>query len=66
MMFADDIVLLADTEKDLQESLNRLEEFCSNWDLSISIEKTKIVIFNKATCSSIFCIQFPYKTSEGI
>ena len=45
-MFADDIVLLADTEKSLQESINRLEEF---WDLSINI---KIVIFNKSTCSS--------------
>ena len=51
MMFTDDIFLLADTEKGLQESLNRLEEFCSNWDLSINIEKTKIVVFNKPTCS---------------
>ena len=32
-MFADDIDLLADTEKGLQKSLNRLEEFYSNWDL---------------------------------
>ena len=38
-----------DTEKGLQESLSRLEEFCSNWDISISIEKTKIVVFNKPT-----------------
>ena len=41
-MFSDDLVLLADTtEKGLQESFNRLEEFCSNWDLSINIEKLK-------------------------
>ena len=59
MMFADDIVLLvllADTEKGLQESLNGLEEFCSNWGLSINIEKTKIVVFNKPTCSSQFFV----------
>ena len=39
MTFADDIVLLADTEKRLQELINRLEKFCGNWDLSINIEK---------------------------
>ena len=68
MMFADDIVLLADTEKGLQESLNGLEEFCSNWDLSINTEETKIVLFNKVTCSSQFIVyNSPLaRTSEGI
>ena len=56
MMFADDIVLLADSAKGLQESINRLEEFYRNWDLSINIEKTEEVIFNKPTCGSKFYI----------
>ena len=55
-MFADDIVLLADTEKGLQELINRLEEFSSNWDLSINIEKSKIVIFKKPTCRFQFFV----------
>ena len=55
-MLADDIALLADTQKGLQELINRLEEFCSNWDLSINIEKTKIVIFNKPTCGFQFFV----------
>ena len=46
MMVADNNVLLADTEKSVQELLNRLEEFYSNWDLSINIEKAIIVSFN--------------------
>ena len=46
MMVADNNVLLADTEKRVQELLNRLEEFYSNWDLSINIEKAIIVSFN--------------------
>ena len=58
-MFADDIVLLADTEKGLQESLNRLDKFCSNWDLSINIEKTKIVVFNKPTLALNFLYTIP-------
>ena len=39
LMFADDIVLLAETETGLQNSINRLEEFCNGWELSINIEK---------------------------
>ena len=40
MMFVDDIVLMADSVKALQESINRWEEFCRNWDLlTINIEK---------------------------
>ena len=46
MMVADNNVLLADTEKSVQELFNRLEEFYSNWDLSINIEKAIIVSFN--------------------
>ena len=30
MMLTDDIVLLADSAKGLQQSINRLEEFCRN------------------------------------
>ena len=56
LMFADDLVLLADTANSLQESINSLEDFCRNWDLSINTEKTKLVIFNKLTCGSQFYI----------
>ena len=56
MMFADDLVLLADTSNGLQESINRSEKSYINWDLSINTEKTKIVIFNKPTCGSQFYI----------
>ena len=58
-MFPDDIVLLADKQKGLQEPKNRVEELCSNWDLSINIKKTKIVIFSKPTCSFQFLYTIP-------
>ena len=56
LMFADDIVLLTDSAEGLQNSINRLVEFCNGWDLSINIEKTKVLIFNKPTCSTQFVI----------
>ena len=64
-MFADDSVLLADSEKGLWESINRLKEFCGNCDLSsyINSVKTKIVIFYKLTCDSqIFVYYCPHTT----
>ena len=54
MMFTDDIVLLDDTEKGLQGSLNRLEEFCSIWDQSINIQITKIVILINLLIAPIY------------
>ena len=48
LLFADDVVLLADSEQGLQHSMNRLDEFCSTWDMNINIHKTNVVIFNKS------------------
>ena len=47
LLFADDLVLLADSIKGLQDSIDRLDEFCKAWKLNINIDKTKVVIFNK-------------------
>lgn len=46
LMYADDIVILSQSSKGLQNALNALSTYCKNWKLSININKTKIVIFN--------------------
>ena len=48
LLFADDLVLLADSEQGLQHSMNRLDEFCSTWNMQVNIQKTNVVIFNKS------------------
>ena len=48
LMFADDIVLFSKSPTGLQEKLNRLEDYCKDWCLSVNTSKTKIMIFNKA------------------
>lgn len=48
LMFADDVVLLSNSETGLKNCLKRLEQYCSKWCLKINTEKTKILIFNKA------------------
>ncbi len=48
LMFADDLVLISLSISGLQTSLNKLEEYCTKWNLNINHNKTKIIIFNKA------------------
>ena len=47
-MYADDVILLSSSAAGLQQKLDLLQTFCEDWCLSINIEKTKILIFNKA------------------
>ncbi len=45
LLYADDIVLLAKTEPKLQTMLNKLNEWCSKWKMSINETKTNVVHF---------------------
>ena len=47
LVWADDIVLLASTETDLQRMLSTLEIYCETNRLTINSDKTKCMIFNK-------------------
>ena len=38
LLFTDDLVLLADSESGLQNSMDILNEFCNAWDLKINRE----------------------------
>jgi hypothetical protein len=48
LLYADDIVLLSQSAKGLQNLLNKLKLFCDKWNLSVNTEKTKVMIFNKS------------------
>ena len=52
IMFADDLVLLADSSEGLQQSPSVLQEYCRVWQLTISTEKTKVMINSKASLST--------------
>ena len=43
LMFADDLVVVTESGRDLQKVLQALEEYCTTWSLSINVEKTNIV-----------------------
>ena len=58
LMFADDLVIFSDTNKDLQHSLSVLEAYCSSWDLRVNATKSKVLIFNVSRHQSATTYQF--------
>lgn len=46
LLYADDIILLSNTESGLQKSLDLLSDFCSSWKLEVNNQKSKVIIFN--------------------
>jgi hypothetical protein len=47
-MYADDIVLISESAKGLQNCLNKLSNYCDMWNLSVNIDKSKVILFNKS------------------
>ena len=41
LLYADDIILLSETEEGLQNSINVLQTFCSSWKLEVNTQKIK-------------------------
>ena len=48
LLFADDAVIFSETPEGLQKSLDNFEIYCQKWNLTVNVDKTKIVVFRKA------------------
>ena len=46
LLYADDLVILSESEKGLQTALNLLNKYCTTWRLKINTDKTKVIFFN--------------------
>lgn len=47
ILFADDAVIFSDTREGLQLSIDRLHQYCDTWNLTVNVDKTKIMVFRK-------------------
>ena len=47
LFFADDMVVLGETPYDLQNSLDRLYQYCLTWGLEVNTIKTKCIVFRR-------------------
>ena len=48
LMYADDLIILSQSEAGLQECLHKLHNYTETWDLKINIKKTKVMIIQRA------------------
>ena len=44
LLYADDIVLMADSADKLQEMIDEVDKFCSEWRLSLNTGKSKVIV----------------------
>ena len=47
LLFADDAVLISDSREGLQNSLSQLESYCKKWKVTVNVNKTKVMIFQR-------------------
>ena len=74
LLFADDVLLFGNSPEDLQHSLNILSSYCSTWNLTVNLSKTKVIVFHARNFSHLsFCylgspieIKSEYKLYLGI
>ena len=58
LMFADDIVLVAENECKLQCLLDVLHEWCNKWEVQINPKKTQVVHFRKKKTKAQVIVRF--------
>ena len=62
LLFADDTVLFGNSKNDLQFALNKFENYCDKWRLSVNTSKTKVMIFSEGILSKK--VKFYFKNAE--
>ena len=41
LLFADDLLVISESKEGLQNSINKLSDFCDNWQLTVNVKKKK-------------------------
>jgi len=58
LLDADDTVLMAETDDDLQNILNKCCEYCNTWRLKANTNKTKVIVFSRGRQSNFVYIEW--------
>ena len=64
LLWADDLILLALDPATLQNQLNSLSQFCTDWGVEINMSKTKLIAFN-SNKSDTFSLKLCNKHIQG-
>ena len=52
LLFADDIIAISESKEGLQNSINKLSDFCDNWQLTVNVKKTKTMVLQQRNINS--------------
>jgi len=47
LLFADDMVLMAEGELELEQLVGKVTEYCETWHLEVNVSKTKVMVVSK-------------------
>ena len=65
-MYADDVVLLSSSEKGLQNCVNKLSNFATEWKMTLNLTKTKVMVFTKSGRSKNLDIKYMNDQIENV
>ena len=65
LMYADDLLILSETNLGLQNSMNKLSSYCNQWGLSVNTAKTKFMI-SKSNIASASKLLFNNEIIEQV
>ena len=66
IIYADDTVVLAESEEGMQNALDIFQLYCKQWKLEVNVNKTKIIIFSKRKSRSNFEFKLQHETIEVV
>ena len=66
ILYADDNVVLAESEEGMQNTLDIFQLYCKQWKLEVNVNKTKIIIFSKRKSRSNFEFKLQHETIEVV
>jgi hypothetical protein len=47
LLFADDMVLMADGEEELERMVRKVKKYCEEWRLEVNVSKIKVMVVSK-------------------
>ena len=65
MMYADDLIIISETAEGLQNSMNKLNEYCNIWSLTVNTSKTKCMV-TKGSNQQIITLKLNNSSIESV
>ena len=66
LLFADDLLLLSETKEGLQNSLNKLSDYCDKWQLTVNCKKTKTMILSSGKTKETALFKYKGEIIESV